>query len=78
MTEAAINPARQALIDKLKEIEKEKYASADAFAKALGVDPGHLSKVKRGLAPPGGKIYRGLLTKHPETECLVRDSWMNE
>jgi hypothetical protein len=79
MTETIqISPAHRALIDKMKEIEKEKYKYGDAFARALGIDPGHLSRVKAGKVPVGLKVFQALWARHPETEYLIRNYMASE
>jgi hypothetical protein len=72
MTETIkLTPAR-ALIEAVKKIE-EVYESADAFAKALGVDPGFYSRFKREKRRAGIKLLEALWKKYPALDGVIRD-----
>ncbi len=60
------------LIEEIKKLQELKGLKSDKdLAAAIGIDAGHWSKIKRGLAQPGGRFLKAIVEKYPELELAV-------
>jgi transcriptional regulator with XRE-family HTH domain len=61
------------LIDEIKKLQQLKGLSDQKFSKAIGMDPGSWSRIKRGLVPPGGKFLTAVIQNFPELRLAVHE-----
>ena len=65
------------LVEEIKKLQQLKGLSDQKFSKAIGMDPGLWSKIKRGLVPPGGKFLMSLASTYPELQLAVHEHMKN-
>ena len=56
------------LLEAVSAMQAKRGLSDHLLSKRLGIDPATWSKIKNGLANPGGKVLSALLTEFPESE----------
>jgi transcriptional regulator with XRE-family HTH domain len=49
----------------------ERHISGRQFAVTIGIDPGHWSRIRRGVVPPGGRFLKAVAAGYPDLAPAV-------
>lgn len=59
------------LIAAITQYLKEREISGNSFAKGMGMNPSHWSRIRRRIVPPGGKFLKAVADSYPDLAPAV-------
>ena len=67
-TAVGVNANMNKILKAVSKVQELEDITDEQLSKRLGINPGTWSKIKNGLANPGGKVLSALLREFPQSE----------